>query len=57
MSDIGPNWSPWDAVDTDSDDVPDFDILRKMKNEEELLKYMNGNREEQCAYRNTLLKR
>ena len=42
MSGIGPDWSPWDDVDTDMEKIPDFDVIKNMKDEDELMSYLEN---------------
>ena len=40
MSDVEEEWNPWNGARTNMDEIPDFDIIRRMKDEEELMTYM-----------------
>ena len=34
------DWDPWSGAQTNMDEIPDFDVIRNMKDEEELGSYL-----------------
>ena len=41
MTQVGADWSPWDNVNVERGNIPDFDDVRKMNDPKELDKYMD----------------